>query len=356
MKNVKTNKPICILGDTHFGVRSDSKAFNDYYRKFYETVFFPSLLDREVTDIYQLGDLFDRRKYVNFFTLAECREYFFDKIQELGMHLHVLIGNHDIFWKESLSVNSPSLLLKDYSNITLYQKPTTIEINNCKVDIIPWICKENEEDIYKFIKKTESALCFGHFEIAGFQMYRGIDNHEGISADIFNKYKHVFSGHYHHKSSKDNITYVGTPMEHTWADYDDPRGFHIFDGNTLELEFIQNPFTIFEKIYYDDTKDMKSIPDCSEKHLKLIVVNKTDFYKFDQFVDSLYKSNPLELKIIEDFSEFEAQALDTEEVDLEDTMTLLAKYVDDLETDANKERIKTLMKTLYVEAQDFANE
>ena len=83
-----------------------------------------------------------------------------------------------------------------------------------------------------------------------------------------------------------------------------------------------------------------------------MVVNKTDYYKFDQFVDKIYKSNPLELKIIEDLSEFESTALDDDEVNLEDTLSLLSHYVDNIETDADKDKIKTIMKTLYVEAQN----
>lgn len=348
---------VCILGDTHFGVRSDSRAFGDYYRKFYDEVFFPALIENNITEIYQLGDLFDRRKYVNFLTLAECREYFFDKIRDLGMHLHVLIGNHDIFWKESLSVNSPDLLLKDYDCITIYQDPVTINVDGTPVDIVPWICKENEEQIFKFIKKSKSNVCFGHFEIAGFQMYKGIENHEGISSEIFKRYSTVLSGHYHHRSSNGNIVYVGTPMEHTWADFEDPRGFHLFDPSTRELEFFQNPLTIFKKIYYDDTRPITvNFEDAIDTHIKLIIVNKTDYYKFDQFMDSLYKCNPLEVKIIEDMSEFEAQVAGADDIDVEDTFTLLSQYVDNLETDADKNRIKTLMKTLYVEAQDHNQE
>lgn len=348
---------VCILGDTHFGVRSDSKAFNEFYRKFYDNVFFPTLIEKGVKEIYQLGDLFDRRKYVNFLTLSECRKYFFDKIQSLGMHLHVLIGNHDIFWKESLSVNSPDLLLKDYDCVTLYQEPKTIKINGLSVDIIPWICKENEEEIFKFIKKSKSSTCFGHFEISGFQMYKGIESHEGISSETFKTYDLVVSGHYHHRSSNGNIVYVGTPMEHTWADFEDPRGFHLFTPSTKKLEFLENPYTIFKKIYYDDTKSEKvNFSELAETHVKVVVVNKTDFYKFDQFMDMLYACNPLEVKIIEDMSEFEAQVAGTDDLDVEDTFTLLSQYVDNLETEADKNRIKTLMKTLYVEAQDFDKE
>ena len=111
---------ICLLGDTHFGVRNDSKAFHAYYEKFYQQTFFPILEERGVRTIIQLGDLFDRRKYINFLSLTESRRYFFDECAKRGITLHALIGNHDIFWKESLEVNSPELLLKDYDNIHLW--------------------------------------------------------------------------------------------------------------------------------------------------------------------------------------------------------------------------------------------
>lgn len=346
-----------LVTDTHFGARSDSIPIDNFIRKFYEECFWPEIDRRGIDTIFHLGDCFDRRKYVNFNTLKSCREYFFDQAKKRGIKVVMIVGNHDTFFKNTNDINSPGLLLRDYDNVVAYTGPMEYNFSGCSILLMPWICTDNYNECMEAIKIAKtSKVMFGHLEIAGFQMYKGHENDEGFPPELFSKFDLVCSGHFHHRSSGKNIHYLGNPYELTWADYDDPRGFHIFDGNTLELEFIQNPFTIFEKIYYDDTKDMKSIPDCSEKHLKLIVVNKTDFYKFDQFVDSLYKSNPLELKIIEDFSEFEAQALDTEEVDLEDTMTLLAKYVDDLETDANKERIKTLMKTLYVEAQDFANE
>jgi hypothetical protein len=91
----------------------------------------------------------------------------------------------------------------------------------------------------------------------------------------------------------------------------------------------------------------------ASQHVKLVVVNKKDFYKYDLFIERLYKVNPLELKIIEDLSEFENDSLGEQEIDLEDTVTLLSHYVENLDTDADKERIKTLMKMLYVEAQNW---
>ena len=154
---------ICLLGDTHFGVRNDSKAFHAYYEKFYQQTFFPTLEERGVHTIIQLGDLFDRRKYINFLSLTESRRYFFDECAKRGITLHALIGNHDIFWKESLEVNSPELLLKDYDNIHLWSKVGTLELDGIKFDMIPWIRKENEEKIFEFVENSSSPICLGHF-------------------------------------------------------------------------------------------------------------------------------------------------------------------------------------------------
>ena len=347
---------IALVTDTHFGARSDSIPFDNFFKKFYDEVFFPEIDKRGIRYIMHLGDCFDRRKYINFNTLSSCRSYFFDEIKKRGIELHMIVGNHDTFFKNTNDVNSPSLLLKDYDNIVAYTGPTEYEADGSSILLMPWICTDNYNECMEAMKTTKAQIMFGHFEIAGFQMYKGHENDEGFDPGLFTKFDCVFSGHFHHRSSSGNITYLGNPYELTWADYDDPRGFHIFDTQSRELEFVQNPYGIFNKIYYNDEEtDPRGIDltPYANTHVKLVVVKKTDLYKYDQFIERLYKVNPLELKIIEDLSEFESDALGEQEVDLEDTVTLLSQYVDSLDTEADKERIKTLMKTLYVEAQNY---
>jgi len=340
-----------ILGDTHFGARNDSRKFHDYFEKFYKNTFFPYLEEHGITEIIQLGDLFDRRKFINFNTLSEVKRYFFDEIQRKNIRFTTLLGNHDIFWKESLSVSSSGLILGEY-NFTLIDKPVIIDIDGTKIDLIPWICKENEEDVFKYIDESKSDLCFGHFEIAGFPMYRGHTASDGLSHDMFAKYELVCSGHYHTRSKQENITYVGTPAEMTWQDYNDPRGFSVFDTETRELSFIQNPYTIHEKLVYDDLDkeviDISEI-DLTDKYVKIVVVNKTDLYKFDLFMNNVYQRGAHDIKIIEDFSEFENGEISTE-INLEDTLSILSNYVDSVNTTENKEEIKTVLKELYLEA------
>jgi len=347
---------IALVTDTHFGARSDSIPFDNFFRRFYEEIFFPEIDKRGIKHIIHLGDCFDRRKYINFNTLSSCRNYFFDEIKKRNIELHMIVGNHDTFFKNTNDVNSPRLLLKDYE-FNVIDTPSELEFDDgSKIFMMPWICTDNYNQSMEAIKTTDAQVLFGHFEIAGFQMYKGHENDEGFDPKIFEKFDTVCSGHFHHRSSNGNINYLGNPYELTWADFEDPRGFHIFDTSERSLDFIQNPFSIFSKIYYDDEKVDPSTVDVSQyanQHVKLIVVNKKDYYKFDQFIERLYKVNPLELKIIEDLSEFESDAMGDQEVDLEDTITLLSQYVDSLDTEADKDRIKTLMKTLYVEAQNY---
>lgn len=346
---------IALITDTHFGARSDSIPFDNFFRKFYDNIFFPTLEQEHITSVIHLGDCFDRRKYINFNTLRNCREYFFDKLEESGINVHMLAGNHDTYFKNTNEVNSPDLLLKDYPNIVIHDQPESLQLDHTSILMMPWICSDNYADCMTAIKNSTDPVLFGHLELAGFVMHKGQQSEGGMDPAIFDKFDLVCSGHFHHRSRSKNIQYLGNPYELTWSDYDDQRGFHIFDTKTLELTFIANPYTMFDKLSYDDTTfdpDGIDVSLYAEKNVKLVVVNKTDFTKFDRLIDRLYKQNLLELKIIEDFSEFEADALDDDNINIEDTMSLLNSFVDGTDTDADKPRIKSLLKELYVEAQN----
>ena len=345
---------IALITDTHFGARSDSVQFDNFFRKFYDEVFFPYLVNNDISTIVHLGDVFDRRKFINYTTLHNCRQYYFEQIKKLGLQLYQIVGNHDTYFKNTNEVNSLGLIAADYAVDTIVSEPKEIIFDGCSVLMVPWLCADNYVAASAVIEKSCAPVCFGHFELAGFQMYKGMVNEHGMKPGVFDKFDLVCSGHFHHRSTKGNITYLGNPYEITWSDYDDPRGFHVFDTDTLDLAFVENPNTIFIKYYYDDKLHDPDAFDTSlfnQRYVKVIVINKTDFYKFDRFIDRIYIAAPLELKIIEDFSEFEADALEDTTVDIEDTMSLLSDFVDVIETDMDRPKIKSMLKKLYIEAQ-----
>ena len=321
---------VAIITDQHFGARNDSTAFLDYYEKFYNETFFPCLDTNGIDTVLILGDTFDRRKYVNFFSLQRAKDMFFDQLQVRGIKVYMLAGNHDTYFKNTNDVNSPDLLLREYSNIAVLDKPTDIEVDGVEITMIPWICPENYVDCIAQMTSTPAEICMGHFEIAGFAMHRGMESHEGLDKNIFKKFDMVFSGHYHHRSDDGHMYYLGNPYELTWQDYNDPRGFHLFDLQTRRLEFIGNPNTMFERVQYDDSETDPSLADyqhLANKYVKIVVVNKNDFYKFDKFITKVYNVNPYEVKIIEDFSEFSEGEIDSD-INLEDTLDVLSNYID----------------------------
>jgi DNA repair exonuclease SbcCD nuclease subunit len=343
---------VAIITDQHFGARNDSIAFLDFFQKFYDNVFFPKLEEEGIDTVLILGDTFDRRKYVNFYALQRAKEMFFDKLANRNIKVHMLAGNHDTYFKNTNDVNSPDLLLREYENINVIDHPATIYVDETPICMMPWICPENYQDSLDTIKDTKAEICMGHFEIAGFAMYRGMESHEGLSKETFDKFDLVFSGHYHHRSDDGHIYYLGNPYELTWQDYNDPRGFHLFDLGSRKLEFIRNPYSMFERLEYNDKEqepvDLDEL-DLASKYVKLVVANKTDYYKFDKFIQKLYNKGCYDIKIVEDMSEFQEGEID-ESINLEDTLSVLGHYVDSIETDLDKEKIKNYMRSLYTEA------
>jgi DNA repair exonuclease SbcCD nuclease subunit len=343
---------VAIITDMHFGARNDSIAVLDYYEKFFDNTFFPKLDEEGITTILNLGDTFDRRKYVNFYALQRAKKMFFDKVLERGIRMHMLTGNHDTYFKNTNDVNSPELLLTEYNNIDVINSPETIVIDGTSICMMPWICPENYQESIDHMQKTKAEVCMGHFEIAGFTMHRGMQSHDGLSKELFNRFDMVFSGHYHHRSDDGHIYYLGNPYELTWQDYNDPRGFHLFDTDTRKLQFIVNPYRMFARVEYND-KDQEPIDldqlDLKDMYVKLIVANKTDYYKFDKFIQKLYNKGCADIKIVEDLSEYEEGDVG-DDINLEDTVSVLSNYIDSLQTDADKEQVKNYMRGLYTEA------
>lgn len=346
---------VLLLGDTHFGARNDSPLFHDYFEKFYTEFFFPYIKNNQVDHIIQLGDVFDRRKYINFNSLHRARKYFFNPLAATKLPVDFLVGNHDTFYRNTSDVNSLHLLLKEY-NFNLRSVPCEVNIGGVIFLLVPWINTENEPQFMEAMKFTKAHFAIGHFEIQGFEMYKGSFNDQGLTTDIFDKFEAVFSGHFHHKSSQKNIHYLGTPYEMTWSDFDDPRGFHIFDTSTRELMFIESPHKMFFKTWYNDagkTMEEATGEDYSkykDKIVKMIVQSKTNPFWFDLVIDKLEKAGVADLQVVDDHLNLNLED-DADIVnEAEDTLTILNKYVQQSDFQVDRDRLNALIKDLYNEA------
>ena len=348
---------VAILNDTHCGVRNSSDIFIQHQEQFYSNVFFPYLKEHNIKTILHLGDYYEHRKFVNFKALNANRKHFLEPMRELGITMDIIPGNHDVFYKNTNDLCSLKELLGHFtSHVNIIMKPTVLDYDALKVAVVPWINNENYIEYVDFISKCKAPILGAHLELQGFDMHKGMPNPHGMNANLFDRFEMVMSGHFHTKSSRGNIHYLGSQFEFTWNDVDDPKHFHVLDTETRELTAIRNPYTLFKKYVYNDEKIDYNSTDMSQfekKFVKLIVVNKTYLYSFDKFVDRLHDVDSYELKIAENFDEYRGENVEDESILLEDTKDLLDTYVDAVETDLDKENIKVRLRELYTEAQNL---
>ena len=345
---------LAILNDTHCGIRNSSDIFMDYQEKFYRDVFFPYLLENDIKQIIHLGDYYDNRKTINFKALKHNRKIFLEKLREYGITMDIIVGNHDAYFKNTNELNALKELQGHYMNeVNVILDNTVMRYGKMDMALVPWITPENEKSTLEFLANCKADIVGAHLELDGFEMSKGIPCHGGMSMSHFERFDMVLSGHFHTRSSQNNIHYLGSQMEFFWSDCDDKKYFHVLDTETRELTPVNNPVTIHKKVYYDH-ENMNKFEDLRylEDHfVKMIVVNKGDPYKFERFVDRVQSMKIHELKIAEDFKEFSGDAVNDDAVSVEDTETLMYNYIDAVHTDLDKDRIKKEINSLMKEAQ-----
>jgi|TARA_B100000902_G_scaffold60379_1_gene67518 UDP-2,3-diacylglucosamine pyrophosphatase LpxH len=338
-----------IITDTHFGARKGSKLFHDYFEKFYNDIFFPALDEKGITTVIHMGDAFDSRKGIDFKALDWSKRVVFEPLKQRGITMHLMVGNHDAYYKNTNSINAIDLLLEEYDNVITYSQATEVEVGGLPILFIPWINEENSERTFKLIETSSCKCAMGHLELTGFRAHRGCIMENGHDSKFFENYEVVFSGHYHTRSSDGKIFYLGNPYEMFWNDVNDERGFHFFDTETLEHTPVNNPYQLFHNIYYEDTDhQLFDATTYSDKIVKVIVKKKSDITKFEKFIDKLYSVGVHDLKIVENFQLVEAD--DFEAGESEDTLSILDRYIQEADTDLDKDRIQKMMRHTYQEA------
>ena len=347
---------IAILNDTHFGCRNDSQLFLNNTFKFFSEVFFPYLKDNNIDTVLHLGDMMDRRKFVNFNTLSRVRKEFVERMEDSGIKFHCVIGNHDTYYKNTNELNSLRELFTDrYKNIHIYEHPVELEFDSFKIALVPWMAKENKDERLEFLKNTTATWVGGHFELDGYQVFRGIDFEGGMDDNFLSRFEEVMSGHFHIQSRRKNVHYIGTQYQLTFSDLGEKKGFWVLDTETRTKEFVENPHTMFHQLEYDDVnKDMKkfiSSEDFSKYEdcfVRILVHNKNNSFLLDKMMDSLYSNGVQSVTVIEDIKTSDLS--EEEQVDLsKDTLTLIRTEVDNFDMERSS-KIKEKIQTLYMEA------
>ena len=319
--------------------------------KFFDDVFFPYIKENNIDTVIHAGDLMDRRKFVNFSILNQVRNKFIQRLKNENIDFHCILGNHDVYYRNTNEVNSVRELFGD--DINLYEEPKVISIDGLNIALLPWVNKENYDQSVDFIKTAAAPILIGHLELEGYEVMRGVDFQGGMDSKLFDRYEKVLSGHFHCRQEKDNIYYLGTQYQITFADLAETKGFHILDTETRELEFIENPYKMFHTLRYNDedgpVDTEKTYPHLKDTYIKLFVESKKHPYSFDRIMDKLYESGVAKITIVEEI--VDSEWTKEEIVDLaQDTVTLINNEIDGIEEVEDKPRMKKLIKDLYMES------
>jgi len=343
-----------VVTDQHFGMRKGSRIFHEYFQKFYEDIFFPTLEREGITTLIDMGDTFDNRRSIDLWSLEWAKKNYFDRLRDMGVTVYTIVGNHTAYYKNSNSINTIDLLLREYSNMVLIRDYAEYTIGDTKCLFLGWMNEENRPKIKRKIKSCKSKICFGHLELNGYQVYKGFTQSNGASgdSDIFNKFERVYTGHYHTRSNDGKVYYLGNPYEMFWNDCEDKRGFTIWDSDTFEHTPVDNTHRMFYKIYYNDTPYQTfNATELKGKIVKIIVEKKSKPKQFEKFIDKINQAGVEDLKVIEnlDWNHGYIMGEDIDEKE-ENTISLLNRFVEESEIDLDKDRIKKLIGGLYSKA------
>lgn len=350
---------VAIINDTHHGCRSDSDVFAKHIENFFKNVFWPYIDKNKIKCIIDLGDTFDKRKDINFKTLENARNVFYNEVEKRNIDLHIIAGNHTVYYKNT---NELSILdtIKDLypNNISIYKEAKEINIDGRNILLLPWINSSNYESSIDYIKKSSTEICLAHLELTGFTYQQGVYSTHGMSKSLFDNYQIVLSGHYHSKSDDGRIFYLGTQYDITWSDYGEKKYFHTLDTKTLALKSIENEDKIFVKLIYDDSQknyakiiEEENFNRLKDKIVKVVIVTKSNAILFDKFIDKITLELPSNLSIVDDTSKI-LYNQNSDGLLVNDTLTIVKQTIDDITTDLDKNRLFSLVSDLYIESLD----
>jgi DNA repair exonuclease SbcCD nuclease subunit len=347
---------IAIVTDTHFGFKNDSPIFLEAYLSFFEQQFFPYLLKNNIRHVIHMGDVLDRRKFVNFNTLRAVRKRFSEWFTKHGVSVHCVIGNHDCYWKNTNEVNSTVEIFGNHFH-KIYENPEDVYLDGLVCGFVPWISKENSEQVKKYLENSNADVLFGHFEITGYEVVRGVRHEGGLDPSVLSRFNQIYSGHFHCKQENGNIHYLGTPYEMFYSEANETKGFHVLDTKTRELEFVENTRKLYYKVVYDLTLDDKghgnfNFSKFKDSFVKVVVTSKKNQPKFDMFCDKLFEAGIHDLQIVDSMEDQENGSEDSfvSEKELsKNTIDLIDGYIDDLKIDGGSD-LKSLMREIYAES------
>ena len=332
-----------IIGDIHLGINENKVQFIEYQNKCLEFIFEEFRL-LGIKDVIYLGDIFDKRQSISVKSLKQCYDIFDNEFNQ-----YFLLGNHDVVFKNSNDLNSVEILLGD-NNKVYTNLPETLELGGKTFLMTPWINKSNTEISNTIIKESKADYLMGHLDLSGFEMMRGIVSTQGhCSLKTLENFEHVVSGHYHCYSNRGNITYIGNVCQMTWNDYDEKKHFGYINTETDQLNLVEIPHILYEKIRIKSAKDCKNPLQYKDKIVKCYLYTNRNI-KIEKFISEIVDV-AMTVNVVD-----EQIMLGTTDFNIEDqnmsVLELWHSYVSELDlTEREMAIVNKIFEDVYIKVQ-----
>ena len=282
-----------------------------------------SFLDNDVKNVIIPGDVFESHEKTNTYAVNKLQS-FFEKYDE--KFFYILIGNHDIYYKNKLHPNSLTNNFSHIKNCLIIDKP--YEFNEFL--LVPWICEENYEECIDAIKKSNKKYCVGHFDFNGFYVVSDTKYRNSIlKISYFNKFKRVISSHFHIRQEIGNILYLGSIKQTTWNDFKNIKGYHILDVSTDEMIFFNKSKEIYKHLILENKDSDFEIDEYKDCHIKIFHNEKLSKKQFDK-IELLTK----EVRSYKIFDEsFELNEVKIERIEFSEVLNEFFQHQHEIEDD-----------------------
>lgn len=333
---------IFIIGNTHaFIYPSDYKKWMDNLKDYFYNFYIPFLKKnyKEGDICIHLGNLFDNKTHIQTDVIIDV-EKIITNISEI-LPIHILIGKNDIFTKSNTDYNLPKIY-RHIDNVHIHEKCTTINLNDKKIQLIPYISKK--KDFNDNIKNDIDYL-FTHIEDSK------------LDLNLLINYKGVYVGNNPKSYKSENITSVGSIYQMNKDEINNSNGIYILNLNDNSDVFIPNThspiFKEIEIVHEDDIlvlDDLKNSLDYIDILVsnKLLVDNRKIRRKLEILLDKGKFNN---INYIDDIEKVEDD-INNDDVfgyDINmDYVEYIEKYIDNNEWDTEefKESLKTEFKNV----------
>ena len=214
-------KKAAIFTDIHFGLKSNSQLHNEDCLNFVKWATAKAREEGCETALF-LGDWHNNRASINIVTL----NYSLRALEHLNANfsnVYFIPGNHDLYYRDKRDIQSVEWA-RHLPNVHICND----WFDSGNVIIAPWLVGND----HKRIPKLKGKYMFGHFELPHFYMNAMVQmpDHGEVKNEHFGNFEQVFTGHFHKRQQRGNISYIGNCFPHNYADAgDDDRGLCILE-------------------------------------------------------------------------------------------------------------------------------